>query len=532
MWLELPQLELPVLAAQDLRAAAAAALRLPPDRLCELRILRRSIDARQHRQVKFLYRLAVRLAADARPPATFAPWREEPPPALAPVRLPGATPVVVGAGPAGLFAALALCEAGLPPLILDRGQPVPERAATVERFWAAGELDPESNLYFGEGGAGTFSDGKLNTRSKDPLASKILATLAELGAPAEILYDAKPHIGTDRLLGLLPRFRARLEAMGARFRFGTRLDGLRRTATAGGGLEIALDGAWTAARPLILACGHSAFDTYRLLLAAGVPLEPKPLAIGCRLEHPAEFASRLFHGPDPRLRAALGHVQYNVTAALAGGGSVYSFCCCPGGEVVAGAAAAGLLNVNGMSSSRRDSPFTNAGIVTPVGAAELPGDAEGMLRWREALERRCFELGGGAYAVPAQTAADFLAGRPSRRLPATSCRRPTVPADLKALLPAPVAARLREGLGLLERKHPGWVRHGVLLGIETTTSAPVRVVRTPHGAALGWPALLPVGEGSGHAGGIVTSALDGWRSVAAWLQATAGGAGLPPRWEP
>lgn len=522
-WLELPQLELSIFAT-DLRGAAAARLGLRPEDIRELRVLRRSVDARQHHRLRFLYRLAVAVASDVRPATPDVKvFEPEAIPSLAPVAVADAAPIVVGAGPAGLLAALALCEAGLPPLVVERGRPAPERSGDVEAFWRAGELNPESNMYFGEGGAGTFSDGKLNTRSKNPLVSKVLQFFVDGGAPEEIRWDAKPHIGTDRLVELLPRLRARLEAMGARFRFGVRLTGIRPAA--GGRLEAALDGAWTPARPLVLAIGHSAFDTYRLLHAAGVPMEPKPLAVGCRIEHPAEFITRHFYGSDPKALAVLGNTQYNLNVPVAGGkGSVYTFCCCPGGEVVVCAAAPGLAGVNGMSGSRRDSPYTNAGLVTPVGVGDMtvpgaPDAVEGVLRWREDLERRCYELGGGAFAVPGQTAADFAAGRPAgTRDLRTSSRRPVVAADLAGLLPASVTERLREGLRTMDAKLPGWVRRGVLVGVETTTSAPLRLLRTPHGEAEGWPGLLPVGEGSGYAGGIVTSAADGWETVARWLE--------------
>lgn len=517
MWIELSDLTIPVLAPQDLRQAAARTLSVPAEAVAELRVLRRSVDARQHRNVKFLYRVAVRLTDDARGPVGCREWAETALPALTATRLDDSAPVVVGAGPAGLFAALALCEAGLPPVVVERGKPAPERVVDVTRFWADGTLDPNSNIFFGAGGAGTFSDGKLNTRSKDPLVTKVLTALVALGASETILYDAKPHIGTDRLVQLLPLFRQHLATLGARFVFNTRLDGLRRGAS--GRLEVALNGAWTLARPLVLACGHSAFDSYRLLLNAGVELTPKPLAIGVRLEHPAAFASALFQGNDPRVLEALGHVQYNVTAKLPDRGSVYSFCCCPGGEVVACATTADTLNVNGMSASRRDSPFTNAGLVTPVPAEEFAADAAGMLHWREELERGCFRLGGGGFAVPAQRATDFVAERASTGELQTSSRRPVAPDDLGRILPAPVAARLRAGLRGLDRKFNGWLQNGTLLGIETTTSAPVRIPREADGAAVNWPDLLPAGEGSGYAGGIVTSATDGWRAVDTWLKA-------------
>ncbi len=583
MWFELANLELSIF-DPDLRGAAAARLGLKPEEVRAVRILRRSVDARQHRNVRFQYQLAVETPDGFHPPASAnaQPFADEsdalqvridcirsrlekarrrplgapaPSPAMdcatvpSPGRMPGESgrdahapvstdlrPVVIGAGPAGLFAALALAECGLRPLIVERGRPAETRAVDVDRFWTAGHLDTESNMYFGEGGAGTFSDGKLNTRSKNPAVARILRELAACGAPAEILYDAKPHIGTDRLLLLLPRLRQRLTAAGATFLFNTRLDGVRRSASgilecelrtsslpvAGSALRV--ERKTVPALPLVVACGHSAFDTWRMLMACGVPFEVKATAVGCRMEHPAEFVTRHFYGPDPRVLAALGNVQYNLAVPVAAGaGSAYSFCCCPGGEVVACASVPGQVSVNGMSASRRDSPFTNAGLVTGVTPEMMGRTAAEALAWREALERRCFELGGGAFGVPGQTAADFVAGRATTRGLRTSSRRPVAPTDLGALLPAPVAERLREGLRAMDRKIPGWIRRGALLGIETTTSSPVRIVRTPQGGGEGgWPDLLPVGEGGGHAGGIVTSALDGYETALRWLAARLG----------
>ncbi|MFA5206193.1 MAG: hypothetical protein WC708_17490 [Lentisphaeria bacterium] len=517
----IPELKVRVVGG-DLRAAAAAWLGIKPADLRQLRLLRRSLDARDHRQPLFLCRVAVDLPDDWRPRQSLRlePWAE--PAAPEPLRIPlaDAAPVVVGAGPAGLFAALALAEAGLPPRLLERGRPVPERAADVAAFWEEGRLNPESNVYFGEGGAGTFSDGKLYTRAQSPELAHILRELHAAGAPEEILFDPRAHLGTDGLARVIPNLRRRLESLGVRFEFGARLEGV--TPLAGGGCGLRINGgdggrAW----PLVLATGHSALDTYRLLAAAGAAWAPKDLAIGCRIEHPAALITRRFHGQDPAVLAALGNAGYNLSVALRGGGSVYSFCCCPGGEIVAGAVVPETLSVNGMSFSRRDGRFTNAGLVTPVKAAEIAATPEGMLRWREELENDCYRLGGGGYALPAQRAADFLAGEPSRTLPASSCRRPLTPGELGRLLPAAVAGRLREGLRLLDRQLPGWIRDGLLVGVETTTSSPVRLLRTPHGDSETLPGVLPVGEGSGYAGGILTSALDGWRTVRAWLAARA-----------
>jgi len=506
----------------DLRVPVAARLGLGLDAVKSVRILRRSVDARQHRRIRFVYELAVTVPDDFKPPsnAGIEPWAEPEPPRLRPARLADAAPVVIGAGPAGLFAALALCEAGLKPRIIERGRPAAERAADVNRFWSAGILDRESNMYFGEGGAGTFSDGKLNTRSKNPLTAKILDELVQLGAPAEIRYDAQPHLGTDRLLKMLVAFRERLTAAGATFQFATRLDGLRRRTTGASGIEVDLNGDWSRAWPLVIACGHSAFDTYRLLAAQGVELGTKGNAIGCRIEHPSNFITRHWYGTDMRVRQVLGHAPYSMAVrGRHGQGSVYTFCCCPGGEIVSCAAVPGQVSANGMSFSHRDSPFTNSGVVAGLQAGEIADSAMAALDWRERLERACFAAAGSCFGLPAQRAVDFVAGRPSKALPACSSRRPLLAADLGRILPDAIAARLRDGLRAMERKVPGWIRNGVLVGVETTTSAPVRIIRSPEGESVSCPGLLAVGDGSGYAGGIVTSAVDGYQAVGRWLDA-------------
>ncbi len=518
MTLLVPNIELPVLEG-DLRAAAAAALGLPSRDLGNVTILRRNLDARQHRFLKFVYTLAVTVPDDYAPPAgsRFEPYRVPAPPVIPPADIAEAAPVIVGCGPAGLFAALAFAEAGLKPLLVDRGQPVETRAGDVQRYWADGQLQPESNMYFGEGGAGTFSDGKLNTRTKHAWMPRILDEFVAAGAHDSIRYDAKPHVGTDHLIRMLPRLRQRLTSLGATIRFNTRFRDLRRTPR--GELEVLLNDDWMRAKPLVLAIGHSALDTYRLLDQRGVALGTKGNAVGFRIEHPASMITGRFYGRDPRVLELLGNAPYQLSAKVDHQDhSVYSFCCCPGGEVVACSSRPGLVSVNGMSFSQRNSAFTNAAMVANLEAGEVAATPMDSLAWRERIEATCFRMGGADYGLPAQRLADFLAGRVSRSLPKNSCRRPLVPADLADLYPPFLIERLRSGLRALERRVPGWIDNGLLIGAETTTSAPLRILRTPARESENTPDLLPVGEGSGYAGGIMTSALDGLLAAKDWIE--------------
>ncbi|MDA1093859.1 MAG: FAD-dependent oxidoreductase [Acidobacteria bacterium] len=427
--------------------------------------------------------------------------------------------VVVGGGPAGLFAALALARNGVRVTVLERGPAVIERSRAVARFHRSRVVDPERNLLFGEGGAGTYSDGKIYTRVDDPLEVPLLEELIACGAPPAIAYDSLAHIGTDRLHRILPAFRQRLEALGVVFRFETRLESLVHAdgqvravhCTAG---EIGCDA-------VVLAVGHSARDTWTRLAAQGVPFEAKPFQLGLRIEHPQELIDRGRYGA---AAPELGAASYNLVCRAGDGlPAAYSFCMCPGGRIVAAVNEPGLLCTNGMSNSTHSSPWASAAVVTTLGPREFGGGAFDGVAFQRALEQRFFDAGGGDYTAPAQTAADFIAGRqhPAR----VAMRRSTwpfgvVPGRLDLLLPEPATRALVRALRAFDNRLPGFASDaGLLVGLESRSSGPVRIPRDRvTRVAAGFMNLYPVGEGAGYAGGIMSAALDGANAALALIK--------------
>jgi hypothetical protein len=530
----IPSLSIPVTAVRLDRAltqAAARHLRVPPAEVLHVELLRRSLDARRRRSgLAWTCQVLVFRQGEASALEAFRASRAARlTPAHPGFRRPGCTPpaglrpVIVGAGPAGLFAALTFADHGVPCTILERGRALPDRHHDVGAFRREGRLDPESNVCFGEGGAGTYSDGKLYTRKHHPLVAAVLERFVALGAHPDLLVEAHPHVGTNRLYGVLQALRGHLLRCGCTLRSGARVDGLRRTAGRVSGAVLA-SGEEVAGSPVLLCTGHSAHDVYRWLAREGVRLEAKPLAIGARLEHPQALIDEIRLGGRAR-PAGLGAAEYAFAAQAAGRG-VYSFCMCPGGFVIASSTEPGCLNVNGMSMAGRASPWANAAVVATVEPADFyldhPGDLahEGPLAglaFVRALERRAFAAGGETYRAPAQRLTDFLERRVSMPPPRpSSYRMGLVPGDVGSLLPPAVAEALRLGLRAADRQGlRGLVTsEALLIGVETTTSSPVRVVRGDDRQAAGAPGLYPLGEGAGYSGGIVSSAMEG--ILAAW----------------
>ncbi|MCO4773450.1 MAG: hypothetical protein KDA24_25680 [Deltaproteobacteria bacterium] len=430
----------------------------------------------------------------------------------------GFRPVVVGAGPAGLFAALALARLGAPPILLERGEAIEPRAEKVQKLWGEGELDPESNMLFGEGGAGAFSDGKIYTRTRNPQVSSVLKELVELGANPRILVDARPHIGADVLRRILSSFRGRLQGLGVELRYGAKVVGLLREGKAIVGVR--LEGGEELRRaPVLMAPGHSARDTFAFLLEAGIPMEAWSTALGVRIEHPQQMIDRIQYKSSHPRRDGLPPADYHLAWHGRGGRGSYTFCNCPGGRIVSATNLPGHIVTNGLANSTRDGQYANSAVVVQVRPDDyLPyGSPEDPLigfRFQDVWEEKAFALGGGGYRAPAQRVVDYLDARPSSSALETSYAPGTTPSNLRDCLPEPVADAIAQSLHSFGRRLRGFDGPmGVLVGVESRTSCPVRILRDDECRALDVEGFYPVGEGAGYAGGIVSAAVDGIRAA-------------------
>ena len=524
--LRLTELKLPLdHPPEALRAAILKRLELAGDDLLDFSIFKRSYDARKKHALLLVYTVDVEVKDEA---ALLKKFRNDahvkPTPDMAYQFVGHAPenfterPIVVGFGPCGIFAALVLAQMGFKPIVLERGRAVRERTQDTWGLWRKHVLNPESNVQFGEGGAGTFSDGKLYSQIKDPryLGRKVLTEFVKAGAPDEILYVSKPHIGTFRLVGMVEMMRHEIEALGGEIRFQQRVtdvliesgrDGNKRVE----GVVLA-SGETLRSRHVVLALGHSARDTFEMLHARGVYLEAKPFSIGFRIEHPQSLIDRARLGPNAG-NPLIGAADYKLVHHAKNGRAVYSFCMCPGGTVVAATSEAGRVVTNGMSQYSRNERNANAGIVVGITPADFPGkDPLAGIELQRSLESRAFELGGGNYDAPAQRVGDFIEGKPSTQLGSVEpSYKPGVHlTDLASALPDYAIEAIREALPAFDQQIKGYaMADAVLTGVETRTSSPVRITRGDDFQSLNVKGLYPAGEGAGYAGGILSAGVDG-----------------------
>ncbi|MFM0053885.1 NAD(P)/FAD-dependent oxidoreductase [Caballeronia grimmiae] len=515
-------LDHPESAIEPAVVARLAEIGVSADELVTFHVFRRAHDARKRSDIKLTYIIDVTLQDEA---SALQRLKSHPHPhcgvtpdmayrfvAKAPERSNMLRPVVIGMGPCGLFAGLILAQMGFRPIILERGKAVRERTKDTWGLWRRNELNPESNVQFGEGGAGTFSDGKLYSQIKDPkhYGRKVLDEFVKAGAPDDILYLSRPHIGTFRLVSMVEKMRATIHQLGGEVRFQQRVEDIDIDNGKVRGLRLST-GEVLRCDHVVLAVGHSARDTFEMLHSRGVYMEAKPFSLGFRIEHPQGVIDRARFGKFAG-HERLGAADYKVVHHCSNGRAVYSFCMCPGGTVVAAASEPGRVVTNGMSQYSRAERNANAGIVVGITPEDFPGGPLAGIAFQRKWEERAFELGGGDYSAPGQLVGDFIAGRASASLGSVmpSYKPGVKPTDLSTALPDYVIEAIREALPELDKKIPGFAMHdAVLTGVETRTSSPIRVRRKDDYQSVNVDGLYPAGEGAGYAGGIYSAAIDG-----------------------
>ncbi|MEI8362358.1 MAG: NAD(P)/FAD-dependent oxidoreductase [Betaproteobacteria bacterium] len=514
--------------ASDIIAAVIKKLGINVTDLVEYTIFKRGVDARKANAILLAYTLDVTVKGEAK---VLAKLKKEPNVKLAPdtsykfvAQAPEtleARPVVVGLGPSGLFAALILAQSGFKPLVLERGKAVRERTKDTFNFWRKSELNTESNVQFGEGGAGTFSDGKLYSQIKDPnhYGRKVLNEFVSAGAPKEILYVSHPHIGTFRLVGMVEKMRETIIALGGEIRFESRVDDIEIAPDATGQNQvqalILASGERIAANHVVLAVGHSARDTFEMIHKRGIFIEAKPFSIGFRIEHPQSLIDNARHGPNAQ-HPILGAADYKLVHHASNGRSVYSFCMCPGGTVVASASEEGCVVTNGMSQYSRNERNANAGIVVGITPdVDFPGDPLAGMELQRQWEHQAYLLGGSTYQAPGQLVGDFLANQPSTEFgTVTPSYTPSVHlTNLDTALPEYVISAIREAIPQFAKQIKGFdLADAILTGVETRTSSPIRIKRNDDNLqSINTKGLYPTGEGAGYAGGILSAGVDGIR---------------------